>query len=119
MGKKKHNKHPGEGTQAEEEHPTGHEHHNNLDLRDAVAHAFSSGWVQNSGVLFAASVIALIVAVVFSSQIKTAAISFALAGTFFLWILAAVTIKYAAQEKGELVVTVKGNILDTSRSEEH
>src|ERR1700719_986098 len=88
-------------------------------MRKAITHAASSGWVQNSGIGFLFTLIALVAAIMTSTQIKTAAIVFALAGTAFVWICAGVIVKYSSDTKGELVVTLKGNILDTSRSEEH
>jgi hypothetical protein len=69
------------------------------ELRKVVSHAFSSGWVQNSGIGFALILIALIGAIMTSTQVKAAAITTALAGTLFLWILAGVVIKYATESK--------------------
>src|SRR5216684_1158536 len=69
------------------------------EIRRAASYAFSSGWVQNSGIAFLLALIALIIAMTTSTQVKAAALAFAGAGTLFLWILAAAMIKYASESK--------------------
>src|SRR5216110_1711081 len=73
-------------------------------LRTPVSRAFASGWVQNSGVASLIALIAFIVAVVTSTQIKAAAITFALVATAFSWILAASVIKWAGSENPQFAV---------------
>src|SRR5581483_2676063 len=63
------------------------------DSRCAITHAFSSGWVQNSGVGFLFALSALIIAMATSTQVKAAALTFACIGTAALWILTTVIIR--------------------------
>jgi hypothetical protein len=70
------------------------------ELRRAFGHAFSNGWVQNSGVGFLLTLIALIIAMMTSTQVKAAALTFACVGTAALWIVAGVIIKYASESVG-------------------
>jgi hypothetical protein len=69
------------------------------ELRRTVGRAFLSGWVQNSGIGFLLALLALIIAMTTSSQVKVAALTSAGVGTLFLWILAAAIIKYASEPK--------------------
>jgi len=101
MGRKKHKKHPKQGSQAKrKEAPVGNNLPYKSGLSGAISHALSTGWVQNSGVGFLFFFIALMVALMFSSQVKAAAVTFALAGTVFLWILAGVVIRYSNEPQG-------------------
>ncbi len=94
--KGKHKKRAKKSTHAKNEQTAKYEDsRGRVGLKAALSHAFSSGWVQNSGVGFLLALIALIVAIVTATQIKTAAITFALVATAFVWILAGVVVKSA------------------------
>jgi hypothetical protein len=69
-----------------------------------IAHAFASGWVQNSGVAFLVALVALAVSIMTRTQIKAATLTFAFSGTAVLWILAAAIIKYIPQPSFSVVV---------------
>lgn len=58
-----------------------------------VVHALSNSWVQGIGLLFLATLIALIVALIMGSGIKAAAISFAVTGTVACWTATLVIIR--------------------------
>jgi len=108
MGKKKHKKHAHQRTQAKRK---GAPISNNLPHKGnfgaAVSHALSNGWVQNSGVSFLLVLAALVAAIMTSTQVKAAAITFALSGTLFLWIAATVVIRYANESKEpELIFSI-------------
>jgi hypothetical protein len=79
--------------------------HKNL-LTDAIAHARSDGWIQGVGVGFLLTCIGLATAIMTSKDVKTAAISFALAGTVFVWMLAAVIIRYVKEAGPELTFSI-------------
>jgi hypothetical protein len=76
-------------------------------------HVLSSGWVQNSviGLIFIA--VTLVAAVMTTTQIKLAAITFALTATAVAWIIAIVIIGYANEPRG-LAFTINVSRLNTS-----
>jgi hypothetical protein len=115
MRKKKDKKHSIQGAQAK--HKQGTE---NRDLKDHglkffVSHAFSNGWVQNSGVGFLFTFVTLIAALMTGTQIKTAAIIFAGTGTAFLWIAAAAVWKYAESENPPFAVSIESVMKSNTR----
>jgi hypothetical protein len=91
--KRKHKKHANKSPRTKEEPANTYNQQNGIGFRDAIAHALSRGWVQNcgTGVLFV--FIGLIVAVILKVGVKGAAITFALAGTAFVWLVAAIIIR--------------------------
>jgi hypothetical protein len=96
--KKRRNRPPIHTSQAKNKPIVNDRHPIKSNFRLALARTFSSGWVQNSGVAFLLSVVAVIGAVMTSTQIKTAIIFFAGAGTIFLWIFAAEMIRSLTPE---------------------
>jgi hypothetical protein len=107
MKKKKRKKHPSKPPTTKEERSAEGDNSDNRGLRLAFIHALSSGWVQNSGVGFIFALIALIVAVEMNSQIKAAAITFAMVGTAALWILAIAVIRSSAGENPPFSVAIE------------
>jgi hypothetical protein len=94
MRRKKPKKHPKQSrAERKEILPTS-------NLRIAVNRALSSGWVQNSGVGFLFTGVALIAAIMNSTQVKVAAVTFALAGTLASWIIAVVVIRHSNEPQG-------------------
>lgn len=100
MGKKSKKRKKGSKQRPRTNHKkTGKDNDLPSEIRKAISYASSSGWVQNSGIAFLLALIALMIAMTTSTQVKAAALAFAGAGTVFLWILAAAIIKYASESK--------------------
>jgi hypothetical protein len=78
-------------------------------LAAASSHAFSNGWVQNTGVTFLVVVIGLIVAMATSTQVKSAAITLAAVGTALLWIIAIIIIRHDSAQGPALRVETVGS----------
>jgi hypothetical protein len=112
---RQHNPHSKKGPQAEAEHSPRQEHYNHVPWKNAVTHALSSGWVQNSGVAFLLLLAALVAAIMTSTQIKAAAITAALAGTFFLWIFAAAVIRHAGDENPPFAAFIQTAVIGDQR----
>jgi hypothetical protein len=111
MSRKKNKKHSKKSASAKgKETRIGNNPPHESILGRAVTHALSSGWVQNSGVGFLFIFVALIVAYMTKTQVKAAALTFAFAGTVFLWIAAGFVIKYASGD-GDLLFKVNMSML--------
>lgn len=115
MRKKKRKKYPKQTTKVKEKQAA--EDHNTArsGLRAAIIHALSNGWVQNSGIGFLLTVVGLIVALTMKTQVKAAAITFALVGTAAVWILAVVVIQYSKDSPEELAFSLLFKNFDGSR----
>jgi hypothetical protein len=96
MGKMKHKKHASKGAQAKGKTSPGEQQYDRIELSSAVARAACSGWVQNVGIAFLIVLATLVAAMWTSTQIKTAAIIFAITGTVAIWILAGTIIRYSS-----------------------
>jgi hypothetical protein len=116
--RKRHKKRPKQRTKTK-----GKETHIDNDLpkkhrlRGAISHALSSGWVQNSGVAFLLAFFALIAAIMTSTQVKAAAVTFALSGTLFLWLLAGAVIRNAKlSDEPDLAFSLLAKHFEVSKS---
>jgi len=90
----KRKKHAKKRPKAKKKNPISNSDNNKIDLRAAISHALSSGWVQNSGITCLGSGCVLIAAIMTSTQVKAAALAFALTGTAFLWLATLFVIGY-------------------------
>jgi len=94
MGKQERNKHTNKDIKAKD---SSSPKANNLrdELRRALAHAASSGWIQNGGIAVFLVGVAFIVGVFRVNGIKAAAITFGIAATAFVWLLVGVVIYFS------------------------
>lgn len=94
MGKKKNKPHSDKNPKGKHKQATGN-HNMNHGFKVVVGHAFSSGWVQNSTVAFAGTVVLLVTAMATKTQIRAAAIGVGCMGTIALWVLVVVVMRNA------------------------
>jgi hypothetical protein len=110
-----HKKRSAKGSQVPPKQPPRQGRHNQVSWKTAVHRALSSGWVQNSGILFFATLIALIVAMGLRIQVKAAALTFALTGTLAIWIFAVAMIKNAADENPPFGLFIQTAVIGDKR----
>lgn len=116
MGRKKRQEHAkkrpeAKGKEAGIKNDSPHEN----GLRNSVSHALSNGWVQNSGIGFLLIGVGLIVAIMTRTQIKAAALTFALAGTLFSWILALFVVRNVEPENPPFALFIQTAIIGDNR----
>jgi len=105
MGKNRGQRRSKQRSETKQKHGSKNYGVNKWTATDALSHAFSSGWVQNSAIALGLALISLVVVLMTSTGTKAAALAFACTGTLAIWILAAVVIKSVDSEKG-LVIDV-------------
>ena len=117
MGKKKDKKHSKKNAHTQNKNTAKDEDLANKRglLRAAISHALSSGWVQNSTIAFVGAFVLLVAAMVTNTQVKTAAVAFALMGTAALWITAAAVIRYAEPENPPFAVALETALVGLNR----
>lgn len=94
MGKKRHKTKARQKPKAKKKEATENDEVANRRGQDAVGHALSSGWVQNSTVAFLGTIILLVVAMWTNTQVKAAAITAGLMGTVAIWVFVGVIIAF-------------------------